>query len=39
MSFLDFPSDRSTFGTFVGGRKNTAIAVKRKEKPEILTNS
>ena len=36
--FLDFPSDRSTFSTFVGGYENTAVAEKRKENPEILTN-
>ena len=36
--FPDFPSDRSDFSTFVGGYKITAIAEKRQENPEILTN-
>ena len=31
--FLDFPSDRSIFSTFVGGYKSTAIAEKREENP------
>ena len=35
---LDFPSDRSIFSTFVGGYKNTAIAEKREENPEIPTH-
>ena len=36
--FLDFLSDRSIFSTAVGGYKNTAIAEKREENPEIVTN-
>ena len=36
--FLSFLSDRSLFSTFVGLYKNTAIAEKREENPEILTN-
>ena len=35
--YLDSPSNRSTFSTYVGGCKNTAIAEKREENPEILT--
>ena len=35
---LRFPRDRSIFSTFVGAYKNTAIAEKREENPEILTN-
>ena len=35
---LSFLSDRSFLRTFVGGYKNTAIAEKREENPEILTN-
>ena len=31
--FLDFPSDRSIFSTFLGGSTNAAIAEKREEKP------
>ena len=34
--FLNFPSDRSIFSNL--GHKNTAIAEKREENPEILTN-
>ena len=30
--FLDFPSDRSIFSTFVGGYKNTAIAERKNQK-------
>ena len=36
--FLDFPSDRSTFSTFVGGYQNAAIAEKREENPAIRTD-
>ena len=36
--FLDFPGDCAIFSTFVGGYKNTAIAEKREDNPEILTN-
>ena len=36
--FLSFPSDRSAFSTFCQrSAKNTAIAEKREENPEILT--
>ena len=33
---LDFASDGSTFGTFVGECRSTAIAEKSEGKPEIL---
>ena len=36
--FLAFPSDRGIFSTFVGGSKSIAIAEKREENTEILTN-
>ena len=36
--FLDFPSERSIFSTFAGGCLKTAIAEKREENPEILSN-
>ena len=36
--FLSFPSGRSIFSTFARGYKNTAVAEKREEIPEILTN-
>ena len=35
---VDFPGDGSVFSTFVRGYKKTAIAEKRQENPEILTN-
>ena len=34
--FLSFPGDRSIFSAFP--QRNTAIAEKREENPEILTN-
>ena len=37
-AFLSFPRDRSIFSTFVAGYKNIAIAEKREENIEILTN-
>ena len=38
LKVIDSPSDRSIFSTFAGGYRNTAIAEKREENPEILTN-